>query len=69
MSATATDRTRRRQRWMNVLLLVLVVPMIAAATLKLSPLVGAPVRMLLKVGAVTIPIVLVLVVLARLRRK
>ena len=63
------DRSRRRQRWLNVLLLLLVVPMIAMAALRLGPLVGAPVRVLLKTTALALPLLAVLVVLARLRRR
>jgi hypothetical protein len=68
MNQTADARARRRQRWVNALLLLFLVPLILTATIKLSPLVGAPVRMLFKVAGLGIPLLLVLFVLARLRR-
>ena len=62
-------RARRRQRWLNVILLGLLVPMVLAAAFRLSPMVGAPIRMIVKGAAISLPLLLVLLMLLRLRRR
>jgi hypothetical protein len=67
--AERARRRRRRQRWLNVVLLALLVPMVLAAWFRIGPLMSAPVRMAVKLAALLVPLLFVLVVLARLRRR
>ncbi|MEZ5963224.1 MAG: hypothetical protein R3F56_05180 [Planctomycetota bacterium] len=59
----------RRQRWLNLALLGLVVPTVAAAWFRLGPLVSGPIRILIKMSAFLLPVLFLLVILVRIRRR
>jgi len=63
------DARARRQRWLNVLLLLIVAPAVVAMWFRLSPMLSAPVRILLKMSVFLLPLLFVLVILVRLRRR
>lgn len=67
--AERAKRRARRQRWLNIVLLAIFVPMVLATWMRLGPLMGAPLRMAMKLVVLALPLVGVLVVLHRLRRR
>lgn len=68
--ARARARARaRRQRWLNVALLGVLVPSILAVWFRLGPLVSTPIRILLKMSVFLLPVVFLLVILVRVRRR
>lgn len=60
---------RRRSRWVDFLLLLILVPMVAAVFFRLSPMVIGPTRVLVKVLAIAAPILLLGAAIARARRR
>jgi len=65
----ARARVRRGVGLLDVALAAVVIPMIALALLRVGPLVSAPLRMAFKAAALALPVVALLVVLWRLRRR
>lgn len=70
--ARAETRARsraKRQRWLNIALLGLVVPTVLATWFRLGPLVSGPIRILLKMSLFLLPVLCLLAILVRVRRR
>jgi hypothetical protein len=60
---------RRRRGWLDFALLLILVPTIAAVFFRLSPMVSGPLRILVKVGVILLPIALLVGAVTRVRRR
>lgn len=66
---TGQPAPRRRSKWVDFLLLLILVPMMAAVFFRLSPMVLGPTRVLVKVLAIGAPLLLLVAAITRARRR